>query len=79
MSDGLMMFRAILMICFYLVEKFGVFVRQPLSCCIPKLSFVQHAEDLADKLIQVCFSLDINMCHFVSHGLVLNMNREEST
>ncbi|XP_046556004.1 cyclin-dependent kinase 14-like [Haliotis rubra] len=37
----------------YDTKKFGVFVRQPLSCCIPKLSFVQHAEDLAAKLLQM--------------------------
>lgn len=34
-------------------EKLEMYPRQPLICCVPKLSFVPHAEDLAVCFLQV--------------------------
>lgn len=37
----------------YNTNKFGMYPKQPLYCCVPKLSFVPHAADLAANFLEM--------------------------
>lgn len=37
----------------YNSAKFGVYQKQPLYCCVPKLSFVPHAAELASRFLEM--------------------------
>ncbi|XP_070185640.1 cyclin-dependent kinase 14-like isoform X2 [Littorina saxatilis] len=37
----------------YKISKFGAYHKQPLYCCVPKLSFVPHAADLAARFLEM--------------------------